>query len=101
MAGDGDKVNAISVALTIWEIMTQMSSVSAHRLSIWHGDHVLPNNLFISERWPSVLSTLSNELFDCSASWSNEKWLASDTIIEGLLSLIQTLHFLQECSLAA
>ena len=81
-ASHRNQVDAVPVALAVREIVAQMSAIKAHRLSIRQASHVLPNNLLVSERWPSVLHALFNKLLRSTTSRSNKKWLSSHAIVK-------------------
>ena len=54
LSSDANKVDAISIAALVWEIVAEMRAGGADGLTIWQASHVVPDDFLISERWPAV-----------------------------------------------
>lgn len=52
LAGDGDKVNAVAVALAVWEIVTKVRSIHRHGLAVGKNAHVFPIDFIVAEGGP-------------------------------------------------
>ena len=61
--------------------MPKMSSINADSLAILEASNVLPIDLFVSKRWPSMSLALSQEFLDGSSLWGLEEGLAGDRIV--------------------
>ena len=63
IASDRDKIDAVSVAIAIGQIMAQMSAIDADSLSIGQNTDIFPDDFFIAERGPAVRHTLFDKGF--------------------------------------
>ena len=66
--------------------MSEMSSFEANSFSFLDASYVFPNDLFITEAWPTVFLAFFKELFNCTSARSNKERLSSDRIVIGKLS---------------
>ena len=64
-----------------------MRSVDANSFTIAEAAHVIPDNLLISKRGPSMCLTLLNEGLYCAASWRNKEGFSRHTVVVGHLTL--------------
>ena len=67
--------------------MTEMRAINADSLSVWQASHIFPDDLLITEAWPSMLGAFIKELFRCAASRRDKKRLTRDGIVIGDFSL--------------
>ena len=51
---DADQVDAVSVAVAVRQVMSQMGPSQRHGLSIPESTHCIPVDLLVSKGWPSV-----------------------------------------------
>ena len=98
VSGNRNQVNTVSRSGSIGKIVSQVSSIDTHGLSVGQATNIIPIYFLISKTGPSVSSTLDQELFHGSTLGSSEQQLSGIGIVEvnwpGCV-----LGFLVECSL--
>ena len=79
--------------------MAQMRSIRTHTLSIGKQPDMLPNNLIVTKRRPTMGATLNEKVFQRSILWGHKEQLARVGIIKIDLSLLRFLGILDELGL--
>ena len=68
LASHRNKVDAVSVAASVREVVAKVSTVNRHALAVLETPHIVPHDLLVSERRPPVRLGLGNELLECPAT---------------------------------
>ena len=61
--------------------MSQVGAIDGDGLTVDEAPNVVPDDLFVAERGPTVLLGLTDELLHCATSWRDKQWLPRDRII--------------------
>ena len=81
------KVYAISISISIGEVMAEMGSIEAYGLSVLETPDIFPHDLFVSKGWPSVDLAFFYKFCDCPSFWADEQGLTGHTVIVGHFGL--------------
>merc|ERR1712086_107971 len=99
-SSDTNKVDAISIAVLVWQVVAEMGAGGADSLTICQASYVFPDDFLVSEGWPAVCRTLLDKLVHSSSLGGNEQGLAGDAVVVCHLSTSISLDGLYPCSVS-
>lgn len=68
LASNRNKVDAVSVAASVRKVVAKVGSINRHALAVLETPYIVPHDLLVSERRPTVRLGLGNELLERPAA---------------------------------